>query len=80
MMTAVKESVEDADLLIVLVDVTNADLTDDHLALIAKATCPVILIVNKVDLSTPDKVVVVMADLKEKNAKLQKKEMVNHEN
>jgi GTP-binding protein Era len=66
MMTAVKESVEDADLLIVLVDVTNADLTEDHLALIAKATCPVILIVNKVDLSTPEKVVEVMADLKEK--------------
>ena len=66
MMTAVKESVDDADLLIVLVDVTNADLTEDHLALIAKATCPVILIVNKVDLSTPEKVVEVMTDLKEK--------------
>lgn len=66
MMVAVKESVDDADVLIVLVDVTNADFTEEQLSLFNKATCPVILIVNKVDLSTPEQVAKVMADLKEK--------------
>jgi GTP-binding protein Era len=58
--------VDDADVLIVLVDVTNAEFTGEQLSLFNKATCPVILIVNKVDLSTPEQVAKVMADLKEK--------------
>ncbi len=66
MMVAVKESIDDADVLIVLVDVTNAYFNEEQLALFNKATCPVILIVNKVDLSTPEQVAKVMADLKEK--------------
>lgn len=63
MMVAVKESVDDADVLIILVDVTNADFSEEQLHMVNKATCPIILIVNKVDLSTPEQVAAVMADL-----------------
>ena len=49
MMTAVKESVEDADVLIVLVDVTNPNFKEEQMTLIAKATCPILLIINKIE-------------------------------
>lgn len=56
MMGSVKESIEDADVLIVLVDVTNAELKEEHFKMIASAKCPIILIVNKIDLSKPSDV------------------------
>src|SRR5688572_26794070 len=65
MMKAVKDSIEDADVLIVLVDVTNATLKEEHLALIARSSCPVILIVNKIDLSKPAEVEQVIRELSE---------------
>ncbi|MEZ4803912.1 MAG: GTPase Era [Bacteroidia bacterium] len=66
MMVAVKESIDDADLLIVLVDVENPELKEEHLKMIATAKCPKFLLVNKIDLSNSEKVEKVMSDLKEK--------------
>lgn len=66
MMTSVNECIDDADVLIVLVDVTNASFTDEHYALFKRATCPVLLILNKIDLSTPEEVNKVMTELQEK--------------
>jgi GTPase len=66
MMNAVKDSIEDADVLMVLVDVTNPNLKDEHLELIAAAKCPIILILNKIDISTPENVNTVMKNLSEK--------------
>jgi len=53
MMNAVKESIDDADVLILLVDASNAALKPEYLEMIQKAKCPLILIVNKIDLSNP---------------------------
>lgn len=70
MMGAVKDSIEDADVLIVLVDVTNPDLKDEHLNMIAASKAPVLLIVNKIDLSDPVTASKVMKEVGEKvNAK-----------
>lgn len=70
MMGAVKDSIEDADVLIVLVDVTNPDLKDEHLKMIAASKAPVLLIVNKIDLSDPVTASKVMKEVGEKvNAK-----------
>lgn len=66
MMTVVKDSIEDADILIVLVDVTNPELKEEHYRLIASAKAPTILIVNKIDLSDPDTVNKVIRELSEK--------------
>lgn len=66
MMSAVRDSIDDADVLIVLVDVTNYELNEEHLKLIAAAKSPVILMVNKVDLSEPSKVASVIRELSEK--------------
>jgi GTP-binding protein Era len=66
MMNAVKDSIEDADVLMVLVDVTNPNLKEEHLELIAAAKCPIILILNKIDISTPENVNTVMKNLSEK--------------
>lgn len=66
MMNAVKDSIEDADVLMVLVDVTNPNLKEEHLDLIAAAKCPIILILNKIDISTPENVKTVMTNLSEK--------------
>lgn len=65
MMTAVKDSIEDADVLIVLADVKNPDFKEEQKKLISGAKCPVILIVNKLDLSTPEEVNAVMTRLTE---------------
>jgi GTPase len=65
MMSAVKDSIDDADVLLVLVDVTNAELKEEHLKLIATAKCPVILLVNKIDLSNPTEVEKVIKTLSE---------------
>ena len=65
MMNAVKDSIEDADVLIVLVDVTNPALNEEHLALIARSKSPVMLIVNKIDLSKPEDVSKVIEELSE---------------
>lgn len=70
MMGAVKDSIEDADVLIVLVDVTNPDLKDEHLNMIAASKASVLLIVNKIDLSDPVTASKVMKEVGEKvNAK-----------
>ncbi|MFM6984763.1 MAG: GTPase Era [Chitinophagaceae bacterium] len=66
MMSAVRDSIDDADVLIVLVDVTNPELNEEHLKLIAAAKSPVILMVNKVDLSEPTKVAKVIKEVSEK--------------
>ncbi|NQW43109.1 MAG: GTPase Era [Bacteroidetes bacterium] len=66
MMNAVRESIEDADVLVILVDVTNPDFNEEQLAFISQNPNPIILVVNKIDLSTPEVVAKVMADLKEK--------------
>lgn len=71
MMNAVKDSIEDADVLIVLVDVTNPALNEEHLALISRSKSPVILIVNKIDISKPAEVEQV---IKELGAKINPKE------
>lgn len=63
MMVAVKESVEDADVLIVLVDVTNPNFKEEQSLLISKAKCPIILVVNKIDLSDAKEVDKVMGEL-----------------
>ncbi len=63
MMNAVKESIEDADVLIVLVDVTNPYFNEDQLHFIAQNPNPIVLVVNKIDLSTPEVVSKVMAEL-----------------
>lgn len=60
MMNTVKESIEDADVLIVLVDVKNPELKEEHIALVQKSKCPVLVIVNKIDLSTQEEVIKVM--------------------
>ncbi len=70
MMNAVKDSIDDADVLIVLVDVTNPELKEEHLKMIASSKAPVILIVNKIDLSDPATVTKVMKEIGAKvNAK-----------
>ena len=63
MMHAVKDSIDDADVLIVLVDVSNPNLKEEHLAMIAASKSPILLIVNKIDLSTPAEVTKVISDL-----------------
>lgn len=65
MMNAVRESIEDADVLIVLVDVKNPELKDEHIALVRKSRSPVLLIVNKIDLSSPAEVSKVINTLSE---------------
>ncbi|MCC6818370.1 MAG: GTPase Era [Bacteroidia bacterium] len=72
MMSAVKDSIDDADLLIVLIDVTNPELKDEHLRMINSSKSPVILIVNKIDLSDPKTVSDVIKNMSEK---LQPKEV-----
>lgn len=70
MMNAVKDSIDDADVLIVLVDVTNPELKEEHLKMIASSKAPVLLIVNKIDLSDPATVTKVMKEIGAKvNAK-----------
>jgi len=63
MMNAVKESIDDADVLILLVDASNAALKPEYLEMIQKAKCPLILIVNKIDLSNPVQVKEVIQNL-----------------
>lgn len=63
MMAAVKDSIEDADVLIVLVDVNQAELNEEHIRLLSSASCPILLIVNKIDLATPDIVENVIREL-----------------
>ena len=63
MMHAVKDSIDDADVLIVLVDVSNPNLMEEHLAMIVAAKSPILLIVNKIDLSTPAEVSKVINEL-----------------
>ena len=63
MMNAVKESIDDADVLILLVDASNAALKPEYLEMIQKAKCPLILIVNKIDLSNPAQVKEVIQNL-----------------
>lgn len=63
MMNAVKDSIEDADVLIVLLDVTNPELKEEHIQMIQSSKAPVLLIVNKIDLSDPATVNTVISKL-----------------
>lgn len=65
MMSAVKDSIDDADVLIVLIDVTNPNLKEEHLQMISTAKCPILLIVNKIDLSNPADVESVIKNMSE---------------
>jgi GTP-binding protein Era len=51
MMNAVKDSIEDADIVIVLVDVQEPYLTDEVLSLLKESEAKKILVLNKADLS-----------------------------
>ncbi len=63
MMEQVSESIEDADVLIVLADVNNCNFNENHISLIQKSKCPKIVMVNKIDTATQQKVTEVMAKL-----------------
>ncbi len=66
MMNAVKDSIEDADVLIVLVDVTNRELKEEHIQLLSKSKCPLMLIINKIDLVSQAEVLVAIKELSER--------------
>ncbi len=66
MMVAVKESINDADILVVLIDMTSPKLHDDVIEQINKADCPKILALNKIDESDQDMVKEVMEEFQSK--------------
>lgn len=66
MMSAVKESIHDADILVVLIDMTSPNLHDDVIEQINAAECPKILALNKIDESDQDQVKAVMDEFQEK--------------
>ncbi len=66
MMSAVNESIHDADILVVLIDMTSPKLHDDVITQINKAQCPKILALNKIDESNQEEVKKVMDEFQEK--------------
>ena len=66
MMSAVKESIHDADILVILIDMTSPKLHEDVIAQINAAECPKILALNKIDESDQDQVKAVMDEYQEK--------------
>lgn len=64
MMNAVKDSIEDADVLIILVDVNQPDWKEEYIKMVAKSEAKKLLVINKLDTSTPEKVQKVMDDFK----------------
>jgi GTPase len=51
MMVSVRESMEDADVVILLIDATDTDITDEVKAVMELSKVPVVLALNKIDLS-----------------------------
>lgn len=66
MMVAVKESIGDADVLVILIDMLSPKLHDDVIDLINKQECPKILALNKIDESDQDLVKSVMEEFEAK--------------
>lgn len=66
MMSAVNESIHDADVLVILIDVTSPKLHEDVITKINEVDAPKILVINKVDESDQDEVTRVMEEFQEK--------------
>ncbi|MFT7591549.1 MAG: GTP-binding protein Era [bacterium] len=66
MMVAVKEAINDADILVVLIDMTSPKLHDDVIEQINRADCPKILALNKIDESDQELVKSVMEEFQAK--------------
>ncbi len=64
MMNAVKDSIEDADVLIILVDVNMPEWKEEYIKMVSKSEAKKLLVINKLDTSTPEKVQKVMEDFK----------------
>lgn len=64
MMNAVKDSIEDADVLIILVDVNMPEWKEEYIKMVSKSEAKKLLVINKLDTSTPEKVQKVMDDFK----------------
>ena len=66
MMNFVDTAIGDADIILYVTDVIEkGDKNGDYIAKLQKVTCPVILVINKIDLSSQDKVVELMQWWKE---------------
>ena len=66
MMSAVHESIHDADVLVILIDITSPKLHDDVIEQINKSDAPKILAINKIDESNQDEVKQVMDEFQER--------------
>ncbi|MBO6515384.1 MAG: GTPase Era [Bacteroidia bacterium] len=66
MMAAVNESIFDADVLVILIDITSPNLHEDVITQINKADAPKILVVNKIDESDQEEVSSVLAEFEKK--------------
>jgi len=62
MMHAVKESIHDADVIVVLIDLTSPKLHEDVIEQINKAQCPKIVAINKMDEGGQEKVAELMEE------------------
>ena len=65
MMGAVKESINDADVLVVLIDMTSPKLHEDVITLITQAPCKKILAINKIDEADQEAVTKTLHEFKE---------------
>ena len=62
MMNFVNDAIGDADIVLYVTDtVENADKNADYVEKLSKLDCPVVIVVNKIDLSTQDKVLELMS-------------------
>ncbi|MCB9262324.1 MAG: GTPase Era [Flavobacteriales bacterium] len=65
MMAAVNQSLEDADVLVILIDLTSPKLHESVLEKLNAQNCPKILVFNKMDESKQDEIAKMVADFKE---------------
>lgn len=65
MMSAVNESIHDADVLVVLIDMTSPKLHEDVITRIGKSEAPKILAINKIDESNQEEVAKVLEEYTE---------------
>ena len=66
MMNSVDTAIGDADIILYVTDtVEKGDKNADYIAKLQKVSCPVILVINKIDISTQEKVLELMAWWKE---------------
>ena len=66
MMNFVDTAIGDADIILYVTDtVEKGDKNADYIAKLQKVTCPVVLVINKIDISTQEKVLELMAWWKE---------------